>query len=282
MKDKIAHSFSYEVVHITPQSQIKMHQQATWELTYVSLGTGIRIIGDKTEPFDSGEVVLISPDIPHCWSFNNSKTDLHGHIANITVTFDDVFLNKCAATFPEMSAVIMKLRNNIDAVRFGKQKAADIISVLNDMKKENEAEKLASFIRLLVILSDDKDLLVVGHNNKTNTKEYQLNQIRTYVICNFYRPIAIDDVARYVNMNRTAFCRFFKQNVGMSFVNYLNDYRISKACELLEKSELNISQVCYKSGFNDIPYFCRMFRRFKSMPPGKYRITNMVSASKLY
>lgn len=277
MRNNIAHSFSYDDVHIAPKSQIDLHQQATWELSYVSLGSGIRTIGDKTERFDSGEVVMISPDIPHCWSFNDSKTDINGHIANITVTFDDVFLNKCASAFSEMSTVIKKIRDNFDAVKFGKRKADVIISILNGMKEENDAEKLASFIKLLVVLSDDKDLRVVGRNHKIEAKEYQLNMIKTYVICNFYRSITIDDVARNVNMNRTSFCRFFKYNMGMSFVNYLNDYRIAKACELLKKSDLNISQVCYKSGFNDIPYFCRVFRRFKGMPPGKYRITNKVS-----
>lgn len=106
-------------------------------------------------------------------------------------------------------------------------------------------------------------LRVVGRNHKIEAKEYQLNMIKTYQVdINFYRSITIDDVARNVNMNRTSFCRFFK-HMGMSFVNYLNDYRIAKACELLKKSDLNISQVCYKSGFNDIPYFCRVFRRFK-------------------
>jgi AraC-type DNA-binding domain-containing proteins len=274
MNDNLLHSFSYNDVHIAPKNQIDLHQQSTWELSYVSLGSGMRAIGDKTEMFNSGDVVLIPPEIPHCWSFNDSETDINGHITNITVTFDDIFLNKCASTFPEISAVIMKIRENVDAVKFDKRKADVIISILNGMKKENNAEKLASLIRLLSVLSDDKDIYIVGHNNKMDAREYQLNLIKTYVLCNFYRSITIDDVARNVNMNRTSFCRFFKHNIGMSFVNYLNEYRISKACELLKKSDLNISQVCYKTGFNDIPYFCRVFRRIKCMTPSKYRITN--------
>jgi AraC-like DNA-binding protein len=274
MNNNILHSFSYDDVHIAPHSQIDLHQQSTWELSYVYLGTGIRTIGDKTEMFDSGEVVLIPPEIPHCWSFNDTETDKNGHIANITITFDDGFLDKCASAFPEMSAVIMKIRENVDAVKFGKSKTEAVVSVLDSMRNESNAEKLASIIRLLVILADNKDLYVVGHNNKINAREYQINLIKTYVICNFYRSITIDDVARNVNMNRTSFCRFFKQNLGMSFVNYLNEYRIAKACELLKKSDFNISQVCYKSGFNDIPYFCRVFRRIKGISPSKYRITN--------
>jgi AraC-like DNA-binding protein len=273
MDDNILHSFSYNDVHITPQSQIGIHQQSTWELSYVSLGSGIRTIGDKIEPFISGEVILIPPEISHCWSFDDSDTDVNGNIANITITFDDVFLDKCASVFPEMSAVIMSIRDNVDAVRFGKDKAEIIISILNGMKDECSAEKLASLIRLLIIVSDDKELLIVGHSNKINAKEYKLNLIKTYVKCNFYKPITIDDVACHVNMNRTSFCRFVKQNIGLSFINYLNEYRISIACELLKKSDLNISQICYKSGFNDVPYFCRVFSHIKCISPSKYRIS---------
>jgi hypothetical protein len=54
------------------------------------------------------------------------------------------------------------------------------------MKKENNAEKLASLIRLLSVLSDDKDIYIVGHNNKIDAREYQLNLIKTYVLCLFH------------------------------------------------------------------------------------------------
>ena len=95
-------SFSYDYVHLFPHEQIDAHQQPTWEVSFVASGSGIRLIGDTSEPFYPEEVVLIPPGIPHCWYFNGDDTDADGKIKNITVTFSDTFLNNCQQSFPEI------------------------------------------------------------------------------------------------------------------------------------------------------------------------------------
>ena len=52
-------SFTFENVHLAPDEQIGLHQQSTWELSYVIVGSGMRLIGDMTEPFLGGEVVTL-------------------------------------------------------------------------------------------------------------------------------------------------------------------------------------------------------------------------------
>jgi AraC-like DNA-binding protein len=275
MKTSINHSFEFNDVHIAPGHQIDMHRQSSWELSYVSLGSGVRTVGDDVQRFNDGDVVLVPPDIPHQWSFDADNTDADGKIANITLTFYDAFLDRCASLFHELGSAVLKLRENTAAVKFGKEKSAILITLLEGMRDENDAERVASVIRILVEMSEDRQLIVVGRKNITNAREYQINQIKTYVACNFCRAISIDDIALHIHKNRTSFCRFFRQNIGMSFVNYVNEYRITIACELLKKPDMNISQVCFTSGFNDIPYFCRVFHRIKGMSPRQFRATSI-------
>ena len=78
------HSYTFDCVHLAPDEQIGSHQHSTWELSYVITGAGMRTIGDMTEPFSSGEVVLVPPGISHCWYFDNKVTDTEGKIENIT------------------------------------------------------------------------------------------------------------------------------------------------------------------------------------------------------
>ena len=59
-------SFNYANVHLPPEKQIGMHQQDTWELSYVIVGAGKRVIGDTTSYFTNGDLVFIPPCIPHC------------------------------------------------------------------------------------------------------------------------------------------------------------------------------------------------------------------------
>jgi YesN/AraC family two-component response regulator len=274
MKKQRKHSFTFADVSLEPRHQIGLHRQHSWELSYVSVGAGERTIGDVSMHFGSGDVVLIPPEIRHCWHFNDDVTDNSGRIANITVTFDNTFLSNCASSFPELSTTIMHIQSFTDAIIFDKEQSADIIILLNKMKTETEQERIATLIRLLIIISRSMDVRIVGSHRTTDRTTQTLNNIRTYVVCNYSRAITISDIARYVGMNRSSFCIFFRQNTGNSFTNYLNEYRIEKACEHLRRMEVNISEICYRSGFNDVPYFNRTFRRIKGMSPRQYRQAN--------
>ena len=155
-------SFTFENVHLAPDEQIGLHQQSTWELSYVIVGSGMRLIGDMTEPFLGGEVVMIPPEIPHCWYFEDDDTDEQGRIANITVTFDNDFLDRCSGTFPELCGHIDKLKKKYDAVKFDKEKSEAIIDLLEEMCNQSEAERVASMIKLILIMADSGSEHVVG------------------------------------------------------------------------------------------------------------------------
>lgn len=264
-------SFSYDYVRLSPQEQIELHRQPSWELTLIVMGSGIKLIGDTTEPFQSGEVVMIPPEIPHCWYFNGNNTDTDGKIVNITLSFTNEFLNHCSSDFPELYRYIENLKNIQEALKYNDSQSFVIASVLKSMHKQNGVERLSSMIRLLAILSLTDKTHIVGKYEKKDKKQERLNMIRIFVICNAYRNISLDDVVRHVGMNKTAFCVFFKQATGKTFIIYLNEYRIELACQLLKQDNLSISEICYYVGFTDIPYFNRVFKRNKGCSPSQYR-----------
>lgn len=72
-------------------------------------------------------------------------------------------------------------------------------------------------------------------------------------------------------MNRSAFCVYFKRNKGITFSQFVTQYRLSTACELLRHSPKGVSDICYAVGFNDFPHFVRVFTRTMGMSPSKYR-----------
>lgn len=264
-------SFSYDYVRLSPQEQIGLHRQPSWELTLIVIGSGIKLIGDTTEPFQSGEVVIVPPEIPHCWYFNGSNTDAKGNIVNITLTFTNEMLDRCSQCFPELYRYVEDLKGNRDALKYNGSQSAAIASILKSMCKQNEVERLSSFIRLLAVLPLTDKTLVVGKYKDKDRKQERLDMIRVFVACNAYRNISLDDVVRHVGMNKSAFCSFFKQATGKTFIAYLNEYRIEQACRLLKKKEISISEICYQVGFTDIPYFNRVFRKNKGCSPSQYR-----------
>lgn len=61
---------------------------------------------------------------------------------------------------------------------------------------------------------------------------------------------------------------------GKTFFTYLNDYRIETSCQMMTKNKMTIAEVCYASGFKDVPYYNRTFKKLKGMTPTKYKEMN--------
>ncbi len=265
--------FIYTDVHLLPEEQIDLHEQEYWELSYVIIGAGTRIIGNVREPFKSGEVLLIPPRIPHCWYFGKEETDKRGRISNITVMFSNQLLDELPALFPSLQEKIDAMKQRKDAVQFEKEKANEIISLLLQMRQQTEAERIPTFISLLMETAADGDERILGKYQKPDPAQERLDKVKVYVVCNFNRDISLDDMASHVAMNRSAFCTFFKRATGTTFFEYLNQYRIDQACRLLRLQTYNIAEVCYQCGFNNVPYFNRLFRRIVGMSPGEYVVS---------
>lgn len=72
-------------------------------------------------------------------------------------------------------------------------------------------------------------------------------------------------------MNRSAVCTFFRRHTGKTLIKAVNARRICVVKNLLRRKDLPIQQVCFLSGFNDVPYFSRLFKRIEGITPKEYR-----------
>lgn len=265
-------SFTYDYVRLRPKAQIGLHNHRTWELTFMMRGSGIRQVGNTMEPFHRGEAILIPPEIPHCWYYDDSDLDSKGRVANITVLFGDAFLTGCGSTFPELRPAVAALRKTKSAVMFTGEDAKKIISALRAMNRQNDVDRLLTMLKLLIVLSHTNEAHVIGQYKVLKKEKAKLNMIRIYVACNYSKEITLNDVVQYIGMNRSSFCVFFKKATGKTFFKYLNEYRIDSACKLLRNLNLPISGICYDTGFRDVHYFNHLFRKIKGCSPTEYRM----------
>lgn len=273
---KSRQSIAYDYVCLSPDEQIPLHRQASWELTYIAVGSGVRLIGGVSESFTRGEVILIPPGMPHCWNFSEEDTDEGGKIVNITLKFRAPLLTACGRTFPELAPAAGELRRMAQgrAVKYGEPASGEIAAALRGMREADDVERLAAFLGLLPTLAQGAaGAVAVGGGPAANTQRERMDSVRVFVECNVSRGIRLDDVARHVGMNRSSFCVFFKQATGTTFVSWLTRYRVSMACRLLRQDgeRLHVAEVCYRAGFRDIPHFNRTFRKLMGCTPSKYR-----------
>lgn len=94
----------------------------------------------------------------------------------------------------------------------------------------------------------------------------------SYVESHYYEAVREEAVAEVCNMCVSAFSRTFRKEQGKTFRDYLLAYRIGKACELLRVSGVNVTDVAFTVGFNDLSYFSRMFKRLMGQTPTGFQI----------
>ena len=98
-----------------------------------------------------------------------------------------------------------------------------------------------------------------------------LKDVHKYIKNNYTRKLCLDETAKVSCLSKHHFCRVFKTLTGQTFIEYVNNMRIEKAKELLRKSLLSITDICFKVGFDSISNFNRTFKKISGMAPSEYR-----------
>lgn len=95
-----------------------------------------------------------------------------------------------------------------------------------------------------------------------------------YIEENYSSYITLEHVAEEVYLNPVYLSHLFKKVTGVKFSEYLNDFRVKKATELLENSTLRIGEISTKVGYKDSRYFSEMFKKRMGLTPNEYRNKN--------
>jgi AraC-like DNA-binding protein len=105
----------------------------------------------------------------------------------------------------------------------------------------------------------------------SETDDSLAGRIIHFINCNYDSKITLDDLGRRFVSNRTTINEAVSARTGMTVIQYLNRTRISASCILLRDTKLPVLEILYRTGFNDLAHFGRMFRRFAGTTPGDYR-----------
>jgi len=118
---------------------------------------------------------------------------------------------------------------------------------------------------LELILCEMLDKLSDGGENK------YVAMMRRFISYNWYKKISLDEISAAAHLSPSYSSAIFKKTVGISITDYITDIRISRASEMLKFSSESVAEIAEKTGFCDIFYFSRTFKKIKGMSPVQYR-----------
>lgn len=135
-----------------------------------------------------------------------------------------------------------------------------------------------SFIYQLIVLLLRRHIHKIMSGNEFSAKINSLKRfdsIFKFIATHYTEKISVKDLAAKTNITVFYFCRIFKQLTGQTMTDYVNELRLKKSLEYLQKDELNITEVALKCGFESVNYYSRLFRRHYHISPTKFRKNNM-------
>lgn len=254
----------------------QLHHHPELQLIYILEGTGDLFIGDSIITFEPGNLFLFGSNQSHILKSDSKyfREDCDEMSRSISIFFHEESLGKGFFDISE-TAVIKSL---LDRTSHSLQFSPDVAWEMGQrMKGLVDKSGFDSFLEILSILNDlaqtenFKYLAGISTANPPTDKESErINNVINYILKNYKEDIELGTIAEIGNYSKAAFCRFFKQRTRKTFTQFLNEVRIAQACKLLQNTDLNISQVCFESGYNNVSNFNRQFKRITETTPKDY------------
>jgi AraC-like DNA-binding protein len=259
--------------HGAPWPLERWHYHDEYELQLITKTEGRAFVGDFIGHYAPGYLALTGPRLPHNW-IATSESPEDAVSRNLVMHFLDTQLRQGMTTFPELA----ELGPLLDRARHGIEFFGITECVRGRfyrIKATHGLERLTEFMGLLNELARCGDYRLLstvqmecneGHGSMT-----RINTVLDYLNAHYAEDFAIGDVCALVGMAEGSFSRYFRRATGNTLTDFVTRLRIAKACQLLEQSDLYISNVCYEVGFRNIANFNRRFLELKSVTPTEYR-----------
>lgn len=254
-----------------------------YELVYIKSGEALTCIEDITYHCIPGDILFIQPKVPHYSTvLNKPLRQPHVHFdlfyqpnsPDIKVSFKPLekipkkehSLFREPVTVQNISRLPSHLRlknpTTFEKILF------DLIYEFNSRLPYSDIAIKGKFIELWTYFL--REVYLSQNENLSNTIML-LNRIKKYLDANLDREVSLEELASYAHLNKCYIAHIFKRHYGVSPVKYHRIARINKAKELIKFTDMPISYISEKVGYQNIYTFSRAFKAIEKVPPTFYR-----------
>ena len=248
--------------HINARFEYPIHCHPEYEINVVINTKGTRVVGDSEEEFSGLDFVMTGPYIPHVWK----APDEPNHV--VTIQFSDELLNFQILNKRLFMPIKQLLLDSMQGLHFYGKEAESIKDEIVELTRMQGFQTATKFLSILHSLANAPRRKLVSNMYETESIIHQSKSRRISKVCrhieeHISQKITLSDAAKLVNMSDSAFSHFFKRQTGISFITYVNNLRVAKACDLLANTALSASEICYDCGFNNKSNFIRLLQKEK-------------------
>lgn len=247
----------------------RWHFHTEMELTLFREGQGTRFVGDHIGAFEAGDLVLLGSKLPHYWH-------TRGHSGGLSVQWHFPEGHPFWA-FPETLPLRGIFERAGHGLRLSGLTAARVGALMNEMVSVHGVEQLSLLLRVLAMIdaAPEKERARLSARSFALAAEshYQqaISKAVRHLIASFREQVRLEDVLILTGMSRPTFARQFKKHSGKTLSEFLNHLRLQAACRELVESDRSVLEIALGSGFTQVSFFNRLFRRLQKCSPTDYR-----------
>ena len=251
-----------------------LHYHDEFELNLIINAKGAkRIVGDHIDVIDDIELVLVGPNLSHAWFTNLCKSE---EIKEVTIQFHKDLFDEKLLRRNQLSFIRKMFDLAAKGILFPKETAQSIYPRLVSLHQKSGFDSVMTLINILHDLSISRNIRTLSEATFNNEFQLNFNSRRIekafeYMNKNYDKQVALNDIAKLVNMTEVSFSRFIKKRTGITFIDSLNEIRLGHASRILIDTTNSIAEVSYSCGFNNISNFNRLFKKKKGCTPKEFR-----------
>jgi AraC-like DNA-binding protein len=250
-----------------------------YELVLVRSGKAEQLIGGIRQKLNSGDIFIIPPRIEHSYE-QAEKFEIYNVLFSRSFfryfEYDLRNFVNYRILFPEFDNKNYQIENFVpEILTMPDGKFFELDRLAGDISRELESSQIGSKVGALsdflkIILLIIRYAEVKNGNKRSNKNLKNIGNLLVILDTDYMKDWNINSMAKVCNMQVNNFRLKFKEELGLSPINYLMKLRIEKAIELLKFSQLNVSEISNRVGFNDSNYFSRQFTKYVGRSPRNF------------
>lgn len=256
------------------------------ELLLVEKGTLELFIDSKNIIVHEGEIACVNSGRMH---YGNSVGEEQCVVASFLIDLNHMLTPGRETDSEHMIGLCEGILNFPSLIKKDFHYYKEILQDFKEIKSVYETKSTSYELRMKSLLMDifyylDQEPHFYIHDQeweraKTKERRDRIFSIFDFLEKNYMNQITIEDMANHIYVGKDAFYKFFKSMTGESPVDYLIDIRLSKAKEILLRTDEPILDICFKTGFLNESYFIRQFKKRCGTTPKQFRMKTRIQAN---
>lgn len=257
------------VVRIVNETNLKdsWQQHTEFELILFIKGSGIAYIGEYEGKFEAGDIYFLGSNLSHVFK-NSSNKQLHA----IAILFRDNYWGNHFLNIPECTAIKQLLEIAAHGLQITGNSRHRLQQLIKELTTATDINRIILLLQCLQAMGTPKEYIILSKKKVQGKVEREsIEKVFEYTLASFHDPITLSKIANIACMSIPSFCHYFKRCSNKTYIDYLNEVRISYACRQLQETNKSVTEICYESGYNTIVHFHRQFFRLKKITPLQFR-----------